>query len=374
MGLGQRSCIVRCSDRRFGNVPLDNVGQHSHSKHGGNNGYLIYEMLQQVKLSSGHKACPSCGSDSWKGAKLVVLEGTSTSNGTMSGSMTDPGRLSGNMSDFFLSDRWFSFKHPLELNTEGIAQTALSTSIKDLLCSEGKLIKPAVKGIPPAKPPDIRLPMALSFLERSFLERNHAEGEFEAPPAPAFPSLGRFLRNWFFIRFAFVCFLMAILFVLSDPFLISVAQRFAGSQFYLVLSFVARLGASEQFSQSASAIILAIAPIIVLLSIDLPLDLMRRKKVWEAAYEKKVSRLSAVHEALSEKRSMLLEKSKDVDLDLNRYKVEKAAHEKQMEEYRRKVSEAEAQYAQECNRVAEERLALWDRTRVCMRCGTAYLS
>lgn len=127
-------------------------------------------------------SCPSCHSDQWKSARLVVLEGTSHSQGNLTGSMTDPGKLSGRLSDLFLSDRWFSFKHPISLEAEGITFTAFAESVKSVLVVEGQKILGAVR---PKDPPEPKKPAAAQSI--GWFNKVRAGSEPIRPAAPTEP-------------------------------------------------------------------------------------------------------------------------------------------------------------------------------------------
>ena len=64
-----------------------------------------------MELNKGSDVCPSCKSHEWKSARMIVMEGTTNTKGTVKGAVTDLGRLSGGFKEFLLSDRWFSWDY-----------------------------------------------------------------------------------------------------------------------------------------------------------------------------------------------------------------------------------------------------------------------
>ena len=89
-------------------------------------------------IESGSDVCPSCQSNSWKSAKMVVMEGTTNTTGTLDGKITDPGKLSGGVRNFLLSDRWFSWDYPIEAEIGLTSSTGLVEEVS-LLSDGGSL-------------------------------------------------------------------------------------------------------------------------------------------------------------------------------------------------------------------------------------------
>jgi hypothetical protein len=114
------------------------------------------------KIHSGLEACPSCKSDSWKSAKMVVMEGTTTTEGSLGGAVTNPGAFSGGVRDFLLSDRWFSWDYPIDAQIEFITITGLVEEIKKLMTNNRPQIrKPTIK-----KPTQPDEPKKIGFFAR----------------------------------------------------------------------------------------------------------------------------------------------------------------------------------------------------------------
>ena len=87
-------------------------------------------MITQSEIESGSNVCPSCKSDSWKRARMVVMEGTTNTTGILDGTITDPGKLSGGMRNFLLSDRWFSWDYPIEAEIGLTSSTELVEEVR----------------------------------------------------------------------------------------------------------------------------------------------------------------------------------------------------------------------------------------------------
>ena len=93
------------------------------------------------KIDSNSDVCPSCNSDSWKSAKMVVMEGTTWTTGTIDGTVTDPGRLSGSFKAFLLSDRWFSWDYPIEAKIGLSSSTGLVDEVKRLMVDHASALQ-----------------------------------------------------------------------------------------------------------------------------------------------------------------------------------------------------------------------------------------
>ena len=231
------------------------------------------------EIESGSDVCPSCKSDSWKSAKMVVMEGTTNIKGTLDGTVTDPGKLSGGVRNFLLSDRWFSWDYPLESQIGLTSSTGLVEEVKRFMVAhDSKLNLPAAP-VPP--PPPEGLNYSPSFLVM----------------------LG-----------PFAIFLMVLI----------------GLFWYLAITL-------ENSSLMLIAIIVTVG---------------------FAFY-------------LSEKPAALIDKSWKVEDKHS--KSQNDAFQKAMTVYNKQLAEYEMEANDPKIKQIERRELLWDRARVCMRCGTAYL-
>ena len=243
-------------------------------------------MNAYSKIESGSDVCPSCKSDDWKSAKMVVMEGTTNTAGTLDGKTTDPGRFSGGARNFLLSDRWFSWDYPIEGEIGLTTNTALVEEVKRLMVAH------SANSQMPSRPNEPKMPIKPTM-------------PIEVP---------KYKRT---IKFAV----------------------------YLALFFlIIWLGASDGFDLFSESLFLAIlytafvAPIFIYIyRIKNKKDLLLRTEAEQAMslYEKKLSEYEA---------------------EENKYEAEKS------------------KYEVEKNKIMEARELLWNRARICMRCGTAYLT
>ena len=112
------------------------------------------------------ESCPSCKSDNWKSAKRIVLEGTFNTKGDLSGKSTNPGKLSGGFREFILADRWFSLDSPMNADIEMTTKSGLVEEIRRLMLANSSLLqmpKMPEKPIPfeikkPSKPEKLKDP------------------------------------------------------------------------------------------------------------------------------------------------------------------------------------------------------------------------
>ena len=104
------------------------------------------------EIESGSDVCPSCKSDSWKSAKMVVMEGTTNIKGSLDGAVTDPGKLSGGVRNFLLSDRWFSWDYPLDAQIGLTSSTGLVEEVKRFMVVHDSKLKLPAAPVPPPPP------------------------------------------------------------------------------------------------------------------------------------------------------------------------------------------------------------------------------
>lgn len=346
-------------------------------------------------------SCPSCHSDQWKSARLVVLEGTSHSQGNLTGSMTDPGKLSGRLSDLFLSDRWFSFKHPISLEAEGVTFTAFAESVKSVLVVEGQKIPEAVR---PKDPPEPKKPAAAQSIGWFNKVRPGSEPvPPKAPTEPVLPSppvpvywMKRLLLNYVWI-------------VLCS--LIVLPIGYFGSSFFIDGEGIARI--NDVFSVAINPLrdvlplqklhldqavsgrilfmIMASFPIMMWLLIECTWKARGVNDSLQVAYERRVEAIRDAHKQaekdfetsllrFEKERSQYFEniekaekQRQDVAIDAGRYEKEMEIYKSQMEAYKLAKEENQRAYNGEIYRVERARSLLWDRMRVCTRCGNAYL-
>lgn len=278
-----------------------------------------------TKIGSGYDACPSCKSDSWKSAKLIVLEGTSITKGGASGKVTDPGALSGGVRELLLSDRWFSWDHEIDIGIGLTTTNGLAEEVKLLMVANSTL------AVMPPIPPE---PKKIGPLEK-IRPIKPVKPVLEKPVKPE-------KKPWW------VYFLKSTVTALK----ISVAIWFiVGLLFNFTLGFFISLTA---------------------LIISLPINITRSFWGNERAkntYNEKVRNFPA--EIKQYKINI-----NQYELSMEKYHADCQAAIKQDEDaahalaiYQTKMIE----YERERNQVLKTRELLWERARVCMRCGTGYL-
>ena len=132
--------------------------------------------------------CPKCQGDEWKSARLLILEGTTKSEGALEGELVSKGSLSIDPRNFFLADRWFSFENPISAEISSTTTTVLVDEIKKLLVSEAS-IRPVP--IPPKEPVKLlppKAPVLATPLVKNYFARDPAKTKLPSKPEePANP-------------------------------------------------------------------------------------------------------------------------------------------------------------------------------------------
>lgn len=101
--------------------------------------------------------CPRCGSGDWKSSKLVLMEGVSSSGGTLDLGVTERGVFGDgkaiDITAFFLSDRWFDFeKYQISGGLEISTQSGLAKAVELAVRQAGSLLKMPEEPVAPVKP------------------------------------------------------------------------------------------------------------------------------------------------------------------------------------------------------------------------------
>lgn len=312
--------------------------------------------------------CPSCHSDQWKSARLVVLEGTSHSKGNLTGSMTDPGKLSGHISDIFLSDRWFSFNHPIALESEGVTFTAFAESIKAVLVVEGRKIPDAVR---PANPPTPKEPVAARFF--GIFEKVYTE-PMPVLPKPSLPSppvpvhwIKRLLFTYVTMPLVLPLAYFGTTFAFDDEAIARINEKLAlvSNPLRDVLS-LDGFGIDSLTSGRILVTLMICLPVMLYFLADYTWNVRGINDLKQAAYEGRISAIKAAHAKASKQRE-------DDAVDAVRHAKELEVYQHEMKKYKLAMAENQRAYNQELYRVERARSLLWDRVRVCTRCANAYL-
>lgn len=283
------------------------------------------DNTKETEVKSGFEVCPSCNSDGWKSAKMVVMEGTTNTKGNLEGVITDPGAFSGGVRNFLLSDRWFSWDYPIGAAIGLTSVTGLVEEIKRLMVSHGSKVQMPTVPIEPRK---------LGYLERITRDNPSVNGRQAEPPIPTKPVLPED-KPWYRHFFAS---------------LISLAVG------WLIVGLIFAIFIGP----------MAMVAVLALYLISIPISFVssfRANKRQKIEYAEKLRLYpQQVSDAAEKYRA-----------DCERYEkaeMQKREEERAMLQYQQEMTE----YEQAKERVLKVRESLWERARVCMRCGTAYLS
>lgn len=295
---------------------------------------MEHNNQKQAEIASGFDACPSCNGGEWKSARMVVMEGTTNTKGALNGVITDPGAFSGGLKSFLLSDRWFSWDYPIDTAIGLTSMTALVEEIKKLMVAHGSKYR-----IPP--PPSA--PQPISPDEKiSPIAPDKPPAEPPLPPKPVPPEYKPWYRH--FLHFLKVFGIIAVI----------------GGIFFSLF-----LGPSAL----AAALVLYLFSMVVLLggsfSENRRLESEYRKELWRYP--------SQVEEARRQHRK----NCEQYEKDLRTYELQRIIADRQKSEEEATLAAFRKdldKYEQEKRDVMAAREMLWTLARVCMRCGTAYLS
>jgi hypothetical protein len=290
---------------------------------------------------SGPETCPSCQSDQWKSAKAVILEGTTMTAGQIEGSVRDKGLFGGGTRSFLLSDRWFSRDYAIGAEINLVTITALAETVKTHLVSQAEL-KPMP--LPPAPAKTI-----------GFFERERPSEPIRPSTEPTIPAPPVAPRNerW------------------QTHFGRALASTLKWS---LGLGLLGGILAGLVFGPLGFAIVILVAAGYFIIAS--PFVLMNS--------------FSGNDDAKEEYEKQLAAYPAQVELAKERHRNDLVLFEKKYADYQKSLQKAAAQSALEANEVARferESLAfeaekrnvvlhreqLWERSRVCSRCSTAYI-
>ena len=339
---------------------------------------------EHTAIRSGFDTCPSCKSDGWKSAKMVVMEGTTNTKGSLEGVITDPGYFAGGFKNFLASDKWFSYDHPLEAGIGLTSTTGLVEEIKRLLVDQSP--KVAVPTLPTTTMPT--MPVKSRVLSSSF-DRVSIPAKPTAPPAePPIPTkpLPPELKPWY--RYIYKSILAALLLwcglgLMFTLFLNALDLRLIGLDSVALQAF----GGLQilLFLLTASVVSL---PFFVVSSVN---ENRKLKKQYEetlqlypdqvnlaiAKYRSDLERYEVDFKFYEAQRAKAAIRDEEIKREIAIHEKQFAdEYEKQMAEYEQELVVAEkqlAEYELGKNKVLMERGLLWERARVCTRCGTAYL-
>jgi hypothetical protein len=290
--------------------------------------------------------CPSCKSDLWNSAVKAAMEGTTDAKIPFTATAKNAGKLCGGVKEALLSDRWFSWAHPIEADIGMSTSTGLVQEVKRFMVEYG----PAVQMPPPPTEPNLSTSIT-----------NMPEGIAENPSfaqAPTEPTSSGIVEEPVKRK---------------EPEKSTVRSRLVRLLMVTVPSMVGMIGAIACFGKE----ILAVLPVLLIFPLIMKIatfkahirnikmvddedglrDRENRPETLEhyamdrESFQEEVDRFRIRHEESERKLSeygIFLEKC--------------AFYEQQLAEYERKKLS-----------VLKTRELLWKLTRLCTHCGTAYL-
>jgi hypothetical protein len=380
-----------------------------------------------------NNCCPKCDSDQWKSAKLVILEGTNRTEGKIEGEIIKKGSLNSvDPRDWFLADQWFSYEDPFHADIKTTTNSILVDQVKEMMINAAS---DRPMPIPPVEPqlsilkpePKKILPQKPYFFNLDPKNKN----PIKPPNKPEDPvtSIDPFEpRSWlshlvgqWFRSLLWILFIVALMyyffptqsinteryFLKTFDFVAPETDGFSEISTHITLN-IPKLSdwilwlELETFWLSklgilTTVIFLWLAKIVLQFPSSFGLEKKRKQK-----HQERVDKAEVERDLLFEKYNADIENHKGAvaarDLEIkefeltqskyntelkaaeDNYKLEQEEYEKEVNlensllatrksEYLRQFSDYEAQ----CMQIRSFRSELWDRARMCTRCGTMYL-
>lgn len=289
-----------------------------------------------IEIDKGFETCPSCKSDSWKSAKMIVMEGTSTTEGAIKGTSTDPGALSGGLHELLLSDRWFSWAHNIELDVGLITKSGLVDEVQRLMVANSSLVKmPPIPAIP-------NKPEKIGFFGKIRPVSPTLPIKPERPVSPE-------SEKW------------TVHFMKS----MNVIKWFA-----IVIAIIVTV-----FDKSLMGLLVGAS----LFVLSVPINLIRSFWGDKRAKERYKNDIYIFREQINSYESALLiyeEKYQLYKLECHSAELQKTKEEASLVLYKQSLAlyfKELSDYEVKRNNVMKARELLWERAHVCLRCGTGYL-
>lgn len=304
------------------------------------------KKLYDKDTRPGSATCPSCKSDRWQSARTVVLESTPSAQGTFTGTANTAARQSSGVKESLLSDRWFSWNYPIAADSGLNASTGLVQEVKRFMVEYG----PAVQM--PSPPPEPLPPTSITPISGDVRQNSPvAQAPTESIPA------GR-------VREAVKR---------KDP-----KKSTASSMSALILMVIVVLMVGLPIANAYFGIdFLAMLPLFIILAWIMTIATIKAinrrtgRVENEPSLEEKENWLETL-EHYAKDRERFQEEAK-------RFRIRHEESQRKLNEYKR-VAEERAIYEQKLSEYEYKKLAvlktrelLWERTRICMRCGSAYL-
>lgn len=297
-------------------------------------------------IGPGSVTCPSCKSDRWNSAIMVVMEGTTNArNASTATARTAATQLDGVRASL-LADRWYSWDYPIEADVGLNASTGLVQEVKRFMAEYGRAVQ-----MPP--PPTEPNPATSVRHLPNEIRQSAAVAQLPTEETPSVKVEEPVTRTE--SRQSIARSLLARLLLVTVPLITGVIGLYAFLDNHV-------LAAWTLFMLSSSIIIIA------MYKAKIPM-----KKIEEAehgprdgdnlpeAFEHYAKDRDRFHEE-AERFKVRYEESRRMLDEYKNYLAETATYEQQLAEYETKKRS-----------VLKARELLWARTRLCMGCGTAYL-
>ena len=384
-----------------------------------------------TEINSGYATCPSCKSSEWKSARMIVMENTKHISGSFNGvrepSYDDISRSFNGVrepsysGDFFTSDDWFSKENALSANVNLMSTGGLVGEVYRLMSSFNLITRmPEEPNIPA---PNIAAPNIPAPMKKLARQKNHPPVKPQPPyvlnapqdkswffhfksymktPATMITNnsislaiiLGCYMNNSdkiskaienhytmidkqidhpfeidvLFIKYTFegimdtyIYFIVFWVFILITSILVNLKRSFSGNKRAKQQHELLLIENSIRYEQEIKKY-----------NEYRKFEDQQKKREEETVLynEKKEEETVLYNEQLKSYNNAMIEYQYKVDKALteHRSKVDQA-----MAEHQYKVESAMAEYKSEVHKAMINRELLWHRSRVCMRCGTAYL-
>jgi hypothetical protein len=300
--------------------------------------------ISDTDIWPGSDVCPSCKSDVWKSASKVVMEGTTNTKSTITGTVTDAGKFNGGVRELLLSDRWFSWDYPIEADIGLIPSTGLVQNVKRFMVEYGQEVKM------PSLPPEPKLSKSIMDAWKVILEN----------PEPILPQAPTESKPPEIVKKPEMAGKSTVTSKLVQ-FLITIVSSIFG-----LIGINAAFGSNTLTVQSAFIIF---PSVIIFVTVKF---LNRKTKIEEENKMKDIENWPETLEQYQKDRETFQE-------EIERFRIRYEESERKLSEYNKVIEETAcyekqlAEYETRKNDVLKMREQLWEQARICVQCGTAYL-
>ena len=307
---------------------------------------IAYSMKKDYDkdIGSGSDTCPSCKSHAWKSAVSVVMEGTSNAKNTFAANASTTATHSGDRTASLLSDRWFSWDYPIEADIGLSSSTGLVQEVKRFLAEWG----PAVQmPLPPTEPGQNTSAMNMRKETSDSLLATQPPTELIPSGIPVKPKeASKITKTSMRTRLSIV----------------------------IVPSLVGLTGAYSLFGNDVVAVfslLIIFASLMIVAGFQIRKLLITKMSGNESDLKER-EKLPQTLEHYAKDRKRFQEEAKH-------FRVRYEKSERRLREYKLSTEATAiyelqlAEYGNKRRAVLKARERLWERTRLCIRCGTAYL-